>query len=771
MKKILFFALLSSTVFSETLQKIQITGNKRIESDTIKSYLHIQIGNDFEVHDAEQALKTLMKTGYFSKVDAQKDQGVLKISVIENPTINQIAYEGNDALKDEQIAKDMPIKPRKILSMADVQNVQQRLLEIYRRMGYFSATVDPKIIKLDHNRVNLIFEIKEGTITTIDKIVFLGNNKFSSVDLEETLLSKRSKWWRFFASDDRYDPDRLMADQQALRQYYNNKGYPDFRVVNASAELSEDRKSFYLTFVVDEGELYKFGKVSFQSAIKEIDTSSLLKELFFVEGDVFNAKELEKSINLITEKLGEKGYAFVIVEPIIEKDKTNKIASVTFSIKEGPRVYIDRVQISGNDRTHDQVLRREMTLHEGDIFNTSKMKHSENSLKDLDYFKEVTIDTEQSDSYDRVNLLVKVQEQSTGNVRLSGGYSTTDGPLISFGLSERNFMGKGQTVNADVSLSKKTQDFTIGIVEPYLFNKRLVGSFDLFSHKSSRHDAFTTKTIGFSGGIGYGITPNLVQKWNYTLQRDQVSSVDGDASLFLLDDPKKSVLSSIAHTLKYDRRDSIIEPTKGYILSMANTFAGVGGSVSYLRHDFSAIAFHTLLEDVLTFIRFDCGFLQKAKGRRLRVVDGIYLGGDSFKGFEFSGLGPRDIASKNKDSIGGQKYWKTTLESQFSIGVPAEFGIKGALFVQTGSVWDSPFKRNIQKVVTIKKKDADGKEVEEQVTRTTHLIDNRKTRVSVGFGVIWKGPFGPLRIDYAVPVVKSKIDQTQRINLSYHLPL
>jgi outer membrane protein insertion porin family len=750
MNKLIFTMLSSSLLYGEILEKIEIKGNKRIESETIKSYLSVNIGDEFDEMSVDQSFKKLFSSGYFSDVKAQKVGTTFKITVEENPTINKIAFEGNSALKDDQIAKDIPLKSRKILSLPEVQNAQQRLLEIYRRMGYFSAKVEPKTIKLDQNRVNLVFEIFEGPIATIDKVIFVGNNKFSSTELEEAILSKRAKWWRFFATDDRYDPDRLMADQQALRQLYGNKGYPEFRIVSASSELSNDRKNFYLTFVMDEGDRYTFSDISINTAIKGIDIERLKKEITFSKGDMYSAKELDKTVTAISEVLGEKGYAFVVIEPIVNKDNKNKTATITFSIKEGPRIYIDRINIGGNSRTHDDVIRRELSIHEGDIFNTLKLRQSETNLKNLDYFKNVSVDPEQADNPDRANLNVKVEEQSTGSVRFSTGYSTVDGIVFNVGYSERNFMGKGQTIHGDATLGKKVQDFTVGIIEPYLFNKRLVGTIDVFSNKNSRIDSFTTQTVGFSTGIGYNLTTNLIQKWSYSLHSDKTSSIDKTTSVFLQNEPRKAVSSSVAHTLKYDKRDSIIDPTKGYVLSMTNTFAGVGGSVSYLRNDFSSTVFYTPVEQMLIFARLDFGRVHKIGKRKLRIVDGVYLGGDSFKGFEYGGVGPCDSLSANKDIIGGQKYWTTTLESQFSMGLPVDLGIRGAAFTQLGSVWDAPVKNNVL---------------------GGNLIDNRKTRVSVGFGIIWKGPLGPLRIDYAVPVVRSKLDATQRINLSYHTPI
>ncbi|CAO5674303.1 MAG: Outer membrane protein assembly factor BamA [Holosporales bacterium] len=749
MKRTLFLTIALASIQStlaETLSNIVIVGNKRIENETIKSYLAIKIGTDFEESDVDASLKSLFDTGYFEDVKVTKRNNTLHIEVKENPIVNQIAYEGNSNLKDEQLEKEINIKPRKILSKTDIQNAQQRILEMYRRTGRFNAKVTPKIIRLDDNRVDLVFEISEGDVTNIEKIVFIGNNTFSKTELEEQILSKRWKFWRFFANDDTYDPDRLMADQQALRQFYSNNGHPDFRIINAGAELSPDRKNFYLTFTFEEGDYFTFDTVSVKSTLKDIDIKSLEKELTFSKGDMYSSNEIEKTINAITDVLGDRGYAFVAVEPVIKKDRVTKTASVCFEIKEGPRIYVEKISVKGNDKTRDHVIRREMTLHEGDAYNASKLKNSETKIKDLGFFKSASVETEQGSQGDQANVTVTVEEQPTGEFKLSGGYSTQDGIIGNVGLSNKNFMGKGQFVHADFSMSKKTQEFNVGITEPYLFNRPLAGSIDLFSQSSSRIDAFTSKSQGMRLGAGYHLTLNLIQSWSYLIKTDNVTGVNSLASQYILNDPRNLMLSSLTHSLRFDRRDSATETTRGYILTVSNTYSGLGGGVYYFRNDFSATTFYTPRENILTFIRGEFGFMTPVQGKSIRIADSIFLGGDSFKGFQYAGLGPRDINSTNKDPLGGKKYWKATIEAQFPIGLPVDFGIKGALFTQFGSLYDCV------------------------VLGQPGVVDEKFIRQSIGGGIIWKGPFGPLRIDYAVATRKKDYDITQTINLSYHLP-
>jgi outer membrane protein insertion porin family len=750
---ILLSGLSINALYSENVKKIVVKGNKRVEYETVKSYLPIKIGEELTEEKTDDSLKALFDTGYFEDVQVIGKGGILEIEVKENPIVNQISYEGNSHLKDDQLEKEISIRPRKILSKTDIQNAQQRILEMYRRTGRFNAKVDPKIIKLDNNRVNLIFEITEGGVSNIQKIIFIGNKAFSASKLEDQLLSKSWKFWRFFATDDVFDPDRFMADQQVLRQFYANNGHPDFRIISAVSELSTDRTEFYLTFTIEEGDYYQFDTPSIKSDIKEVKIKDLEKELTFSKGDMFSSNQIEKSITAITEALGDNGYAFVTVEPVIVKDKKSKMATVNFEIKEGPRIYIHKILFKGNDKTYDHVIRRELTLYEGDAYNSSKIRNSETKIKDLGYFKSAHIEHEQGEEKDQANLIINVEEQSTGEFKLSGGYSTLEGVIGMLGISQKNFMGRGQTIHSEISASQKSQNFNVGITEPYLFNRPLVGSIDIYKTRSQYLDTFTSESLGLNTGIGYRLTQNLIQKWMYSIHSDDMSGVNSRSSIFILEDPKKMKQSTITHTLRYDKRDSILDTTRGYLLNLNTSYSGVGGDVYYIRNDFSSTVYYTPYENLLTFARLDLGRVDQIQNKRLRVTDSIFLGSDSFKGFEYGGLGPRDIKSHYKDALGGKKYWKATLEAQLPIGPSIDWGIKGVLFTQAGMLWDSdfinsPFNDGIQ----------------------AQVVDNKKLRASYGFGIIWKSPFGPLRIDYAVPFIKEPFDKEMRLNIGYATP-
>lgn len=742
-KKVALFFLAWISVYvcqaEGVVQGIEIVGNQRIESETIFSYLPVKVGDKFDQTKLDQCLKELFATGYFIDVHVHQQGHTVIIEVEENPIINRVVFEGNSKLKDDVIEQEVRLRPREVLSRTKIQEAQQRILEIYRRMGRFGAKVDPKIIKLPENRVDLVFEINEGAVTFIRNIQFVGNKRFSGKKLEEQLLSKRARWYRFFAVDDVYDPDRFIGDQQAIRKFYNDNGYADFRILSAVAELSPDQKDFYLTFTVEEGKLYHFGKVDIISHIPSVKADALRKEIAFAEKDGFSGRLIEKSVNNITHAAGVQGYAFVAVEPKVEKNPESQTVNVTFELKEGPRVYIEKIVFVGNDRTHDEVIRRELTVFEGDAYNAAKIKQSENNLKDLQYFKTVNVETDQGSAPDKAVVIVKVEEQSTGELGLALGFSTLDGPLGNVKIVERNFRGKGQVLHADFTVAKKRQDFDIGIIEPYFLGRNLQASADIFSVRSTRFNAYHQLTKGFNLGLGYRLSDYWTQGWNYGLRQDQVNHVSLLASSIIRQQAGNSIASTITHTIAYDRRDSRIAPTSGYIVSLSNSYAGLAGNVDYLKNDVSANWYYSPLEDIVLGVRGGLGGVEKTR-KPIRVVDSVMLGADSLRGFEYGGLGPRDLSTG--DTLGGTRYWTTTAELVFPLGLPNEFGIKGALFTDAGSLW-KPGQTN------------------------PTVVDKKSIRQSVGVGVSWASPFGPLRIDYAIPLKKEKFDRAQRVLVGF----
>lgn len=472
--------LLLDSAWADMAKSIRVDGNKRIESATVLSYIPIKAGKSFDQSDLDLALKDLYATGYFSDVKINRQGDTLVIDVTENAIINRVVFEGNSKLKDDKLKEEVQLRPREVLSRTKIQSAQQRILDIYRRMGRYNATVVPKVIKQSDNRIDLVFEINEGDVTHVRKVTFIGNRHIASSHLEKALLTKQTRWYRFFASDDTYDPDRFIADQQLLREYYYDSGYPDFRLINAVSELSPDQKDLFLTFTLEEGPRYSFGKADIKSQIKKVDPKTLQGLVTYSEGDWFSRKMIEKTIQAITESVGTQGFAFVQVEPIISKNNAAKTVDITFDISEGPRVYIERIEIRGNDRTRDEVIRREIRLQEGDAYNSTFVKRAEQNLNDLGYFKKVDVSTEAGSAPDKAKLVVIVEEQSTGELGLAVGFSTLDRALGNIHFAERNFMGTGRTLHSDLTLASRRQEFDVGITDPYFLGYNLEAGADLF---------------------------------------------------------------------------------------------------------------------------------------------------------------------------------------------------------------------------------------------------------------------------------------------------
>lgn len=732
-------AVLSTTLatmaLAETIQSIQVSGNKRIETETVIANLPLKVGDSFDDLQLNQALKDLFATGYFADVQIHRRGKDLVIEVIENSLINRISFEGNSKLKDDKLTEEIQLRPREVLSRTKIQAAQQRILEIYRRLGRFDATVEPKVIRLEENRVDLVFEINEGEVTYVRKINFIGNKHFSSSRLEDQLFTKRKRWFRLWASDDTFDPDRFIADQQNLQQYYFDMGYPDFRLISAVAELSPDHKDFYLTFTIEEGEKYTYGKVDVVSHLKQVNAAELKSFIGIQSGDQFSRKQIENTATTLNNHVGTYGYAFADIQPRIEKNRAKKTVDLIFEVREGPRVYIERIDILGNDRTRDEVIRRELSLLEGDAYNATKIKKAEKNLKDLGYFKKSEVVTEQGSAPDKARLVVKVEEQPTGEMGVAAGFSTLDGILGNIKFSERNFMGTGRIVHANLTLARRMQEFDVGITDPYFLGYNLEAGVDLFRLRSTRLSHYVSATNGISPHIAYAITEYLGQTISYTLKDDHVSHIASDASDFIKQQAGKFITSAIAQTLAYDRRDSRIDPTSGYVVSLSNQYAGLGGKVNYLKNSVGASWFYSPIEDVVLNVRGAIGDIERVGNKTIRIVDSIQLGADTFRGFAWGGIGPRDRITG--DPLGATRFWTGTVETLFPIGLPNEFGVKGAVFTDFGTSWKPG-------------------------VRGPQVIDKRSIRASIGVGLSWTSPFGPLKIDYAIPVKKQRFDDTQR---------
>lgn len=730
-----------------TISRIDVRGTQRIEPDTVVSYLTVSPGDSFTAESLDGSLKALFATGLFADVQLGREGSVLVVQVAENPIVNRIAFEGNRRIDDTQLEAEISSKPRVVYTRTRVQSDVDRILEIYRRSGRFAARVEPQIIELEQNRVDLVFEIDEGPLTTVREITFVGNREFSQSRLKEEIQTQESAWYRFLSTSDTYDPDRVTFDRELLRRFYLKRGYADFRVVSAVAELTPDREAFFLTITVEEGDRYKFGTVDIDSSLRELDPEAVRGELTTHEGDWYNSEEVENSVNALTSAVGDLQYAFVDVRPRVRRNREEKTIDLTYEVKEGPRVFVERIDISGNMRTEDRVIRREMLLAEGDPFNTSAMRRSERRVRDLGFFEKVTVNTVQGSAPDQTVVDVQVVEQSTGEISIGAGYSSTDGALADFAVRERNFLGKGQDVRFGTSLSQRTQEFDISFTEPYFLERDLSAGVDLFrtTRDNQSESSFDEKQTGFTLRLGYPLSPSLRQRVNYTLKEVDINDVDSDASRFIRDQEGKYITSSVGQDLTYDKRDSRIDPTDGYFITLSNDLAGLGGDAEYLRNRLSGAVYFPVLEQVVLTVSGEAGITWGLGDEEVRINDRFFLGGQTLRGFDSAGVGPRDLTGGSDDALGGTKFYRSTVELGFPLGLPEELGIQGHTFADAGSLWDA---------------DAEAQPGED-------FRDENKLRVSVGAGVSWRSPVGPIRVDLAKAVKKQDYDETEVFRFSF----
>ena len=725
------------------IRDIQVDGLQRVENETVMSYLDIDKSKVVSEDKMDESLKHLYATGLFEDVSfSVTPDGTLVIKVVESPVIGERVFDGADKIDASLLEKEVQSMPRGTYSKAKVQEDVQRILEVYKRNGRYATAVDPKIIKRDNNTVDLIFEIEEGPAASIEKVNFVGNAHYSSDDLQNEIMSKESRWYRIFSNAENYDAEKTNYDSELLRRFYLRHGYADFRVVSSVAELSPDKTSFVLTYVLDEGPRYRVTDVAIVSEIKDVDTASLNESLLFEVGDYYNAELVEKSILEITESLGKKGFAFVDVEPKLERNPADASLVLTFTIKEGARVFVDKINITGNTRTDDDVIRREFRIAEGDAFNASKIRASRRNVENLDYFSKVDIQTVPSADSNKADINVDVQEKSTGYFNVGVGYSTVNGALVRTGVTENNFQGRGQQLGLDIGVSQRAQDYNINFTEPYFLGRRLSAGVDLFHTSEDYQDegSYDSTSTGGRLRLGWKYTDDLSQYVRYTLRRDKIEDVADDASIYIKEEEGSYTGSIFGQTLVYDKRDSAINPKEGYYLSFGNDIAGAGGDEKFYKFDVKAYKYYTIA-DYYTFKLFaNGGYIAGFGDKDVRLSNRYYLGGYNMRGFEYAGIGARDRYTD--DALGGNWMIYTGAEMSFPIGLD-ELGVKGRTFVDVGMLGKPD---NMDPAI---------------------VEYSSSPRVSTGVGVTWQSPMGNIDIDLAFPVVKEDYDKTEVFRLNF----
>ena len=724
------------------VREIRIEGSERVEPETIRSYLVIQPGDPFDNERIDRSLKALFATGLFADVAIRREGDGLVVRVVENPIINRIAFEGNRKLSDNQLTAEVQLKPRTVFTRTKVQADVKRVLELYRRNGRFAATVDAKVIQLAQNRVDLVFEINEGASTGIKSINFIGARQFSVTKLKEVISTRESRWYRFFSSDDIYDPDRLTYDRELLRKFYLSEGYADFRVVSAVAELAPSRNGFYVTFTIEEGARYKFGKIDLVNQLKDVQPETLKALLTTKPGARYNADEVENSINKLTDALGNRGFAFVDIQPKVTRHADNRTIDIVYEVKEGPRVYVERINITGNIRTLDRVIRREFRLVEGDAFNSAKMRLSQQRIRNLGFFKKVDVTNDPGSTPDKTVVNVAVEEQSTGEFSVGVGFSTTDGPLADISIRERNLLGRGQDLRLGFTIAQRVQQLDFSFTEPYFLDRNMAVGTDLFELRRNEQNEsqFDQDSVGGAVRVGYQITDALRQTLKYTLRRDSITNVASTASIFIKDQEGVNITSSVGQVLLYDKRDNAKDPTEGYFLQYAGDVAGLGIGVHYIRNVVSAGYFHPFAPQWVLSILGEGGNIFSFDGNTVHIEDRFFVGGDNLRGFATAGIGPRD--AKTEDALGGKTYYTGTVQLGFPVGLPQELGITGRVFTDFGSLFGA-----VEKGPTVE--------------------NSASLRVSSGAGVSWASPLGPIRLDLGIPVVRQSFDKKELFRVSF----
>jgi outer membrane protein insertion porin family len=738
------FELAPGRAFAQQLQVVRevvIEGVQRIEPNTVRSYLLVQEGDEFNAERIDRSLKSLYATGLFSDVTITQVGDKLVVRVVENPIVNRVAFEGNERIDDKTLESEVSLRPRVIYTRSKAQSDVQRILTLYRQSGRFAATVEPKIIELPQNRVDVVYEISEGTVTSIESIRFVGNKAFGDSELREVIRTKQSRWWRFLSSDDTYDPDRLALDRELLRRFYLSEGYVDFRVQSVVAELTPDREQFFLTFTIEEGERYRVGTVKVVSSLPGLQGEQVKESITISEGDWYDANAIEKSIDKLGEEVGTLGYAFVEIRPRLDREREEKKIDIVFEVREGPRVFVERIDISGNVRTRDEVIRREFRLVEGDAFNSAKLRRSRQRIQDLDFFEKVSVDQVPGSEPDKAVVKVAVEEKSTGSLSIGAGFSTGAGFLGDISIRERNFLGRGQDLQASVMIGQLQQQVDLSFTEPYFLGKEIAAGGDLFFVETDRQDesSFDTTTIGGDLRASYPVTEHLRQGWTYTLKQTDLNNVPNDASVYIKEAEGTETYSQVSHALTYDRRDSRINPTEGYFGRLTTDVAGLGGTAKFVRNRIDAGYYYPVAERWVASLSSSGGIVQ-GLADDVKLLDRFFIGGNEVRGFATDGIGPRD--ADTDDALGGNYFYSGSVQLSFPLGLPEELDIRGRVFSDVGSSW---------------KIDQSGPPVD----------DSSAPRVSVGTGLTWVSPFGPLGIDLGFAVLKQSFDKTEILRLNF----
>jgi len=721
------------------ITEIKVEGNRRVAEGTVLSYLPVQIGDLVSQGGLSQALERLFATNLFKDLTLDLDGSVLVVNVVENPIINRVNVEGNDAISDERLLEVIDVQPRRVYNRQIALDASSKLLQVYRAGGRFGAVVEPKIIELDENRVDLVFEVDEGPLIKITSVVFSGNENYSDRVLRTAIASREVRWWAFLSSNDKYDEGRLDYDVRLLRQFYLSRGYADVNITRARGGLLPDRSGFALTFLIDEGIRYQVKDITITSELENVDLDALRALMQFDDDRRYDVRALEQGLVDISNQLGVYGYAFVDVTPEVKTDPATGMLDININIGQARRNFIERIEFVDNTRTLDRVIRREFELVEGDAFNQLKLDRSVRNVRNLGYFSKIDVQNFRGSTADQTITQVKVEEQSTGDFTIGVGYSSLDKGSVTLGINERNFLGTGRRASASISTSDTETDFVIGLTEPYLFGRDLTGSVDLFKTESTANSTTVDRT-GFNLGARFLAAGDVYHDVTYGLAQSKTRNTSTTATSETGEDGKTLLGSVVGYRLGKDTRDSRFDPSEGYFAEIVETFSGVGGDVKFLRTKLSGGYYQPLLfKSVVLGIRGELGHIT-GLGDDVTQSQRFFLGGRSVRGFASSGIGPRDTGSGS--AVGGNNSYNGTVEIVSSLGLNKDTGMRWTVFSDFGSIWGTDYPSGVT--------EADGSTM----------------RNSIGFGVLWDTAIGPLSFYWANPVSKMSHDQTKTFQFS-----
>ncbi len=732
-------AFAQTTNETVTVSEIAISGNSRVSDSTINAYLPVRVGDAISEDSLDNAIDSLFATKLFNDVTINIEGTRISIAVVENPIVNRVNIEGNDVLDDERLLAELDIQPRRVFTRKVAVDATQKLLEIYRLSGRYAAEITPQVIRLDNNRVDLIFEVDEGPLIKVTSISFIGNETFSDFALRQVISSRQVRWWAFLSSVDKYDESRLDYDARLLRQFYLGRGYANIEIKRAQGGLLADRSGFALTFEIDEGTRYKLRDVSFTSQITDIDVSKFRDDIPLEKGDWYNVKGLEQGLLNVTNSLGNLGYAFVDIRPQVTPDTDSNELDIEISIGEGRKNYIERIEVVNNSRTRDTVIRRELEVVEGDPYNQLKLDKSLRNIKNLGFFRTVDISTVRGSADDQTIAKINVEEQSTGDFSIGVGYSSLDKSTVSLGINERNFLGSGRGLKFSTSLSESRTDYRLGLTEPYFLDRDLRGSAEIFNQKLE-NSTLTTKSTGVNLGVAFDAADDYYHRIGYELSSADSTQSSTTATSLTGEENKDLLRSALSYTIGRSTLDNRFDPTKGYLYELDETVSGLGGDVTFMKTSARASYFKPLnFNSFILGVRGRAGFVD-GLGEKVTQSARFYLGGRTVRGFDSSGIGPRDTGANS--AVGGNYMYSATAEIVSSYGLSEDLGVRWTVFSDIGSVWDTDYPSGV----------------------TGRNGDS--LRQSVGVGFLWDTAVGPLTFYWADAVSKTSHDQLKRFQFN-----